>query len=229
MKHFEGTYVMDQTKASQKIRNFKNCAVIVAHPDDETLWAGGTILMHPETNWTIITLCRKTDRDRSPKFFRALKKLNATGAMGDLDDGPEQIPLVKREAQDAILELLFSDRFDLIITHGLWGEYARHLRHEETGKAVMALWESEKLVAEEIWRFAYEDGDGKYLPRPVQDADIYLELPEEIWQRKYEIITQIYGFRPDSFEAKTAPRDEAFWYFKQGQKIQEKKNFKKRS
>ena len=38
---------------------YRKAAVIVAHPDDETLWAGGTILMHPETKWTIIALCRK--------------------------------------------------------------------------------------------------------------------------------------------------------------------------
>jgi len=30
------------------------CAVIVAHPDDETLWMGRTVLMHPECEWTII-------------------------------------------------------------------------------------------------------------------------------------------------------------------------------
>jgi len=205
---------MKQTKKSRHVWENSSCAVIVAHPDDETLWAGGTILMHPEAKWTIITLCRKSDQDRSPKFFRALEKLSATGAMGDLDDGPEQSPLAAREVQDNILELLPSDRFDLIITHGLWGEYARHLRHEETGKAVMNLWESERLFAKEIWRFAYEDGGGKYLPRPIQDADIYLGLPEEIWQRKYNIITGTYGFSADSFEARTTPRQEAFWRFR---------------
>ena len=30
--------------------------VIVAHPDDETLWAGGTLLMHPDCRWTVVTL-----------------------------------------------------------------------------------------------------------------------------------------------------------------------------
>lgn len=207
---------MDQAKQYQDIWEFNSCAVIVAHPDDETLWAGGTILMHPEANWTAITLCRKNDADRSAKFFRALEGLGATGNMGDLNDGPKQSPHVSSEVQNTVLELLPSKRFDLIITHGHWGEYTRHLSHEETGEAVMALCESKRLFAKEVWRFAYEDGGGKYLPRPVQDVDIHLELPEEIWQRKYEIITQIYGFRPDSFEAKTTPRDEAFWCFKRG-------------
>jgi LmbE family N-acetylglucosaminyl deacetylase len=194
--------------------SFKKCAVIVAHPDDETLWTGGTILMYPESVWTVITLSRKSDPDRAPRFFRAIEKLNAAGAMGDLDDGPEQNPLPNRRVQHEILQNLPSDRFDLIITHGLSGEYTRHLRHEETAKAVMALWKSEGLAAGEIWRFAYEDDGRKHLPRAIEDADMHIKLPEEIWQKKYDIITNIYGFVPDSFEARTTPREEAFWCFK---------------
>ena len=204
---------MTQSKALQQISEGGNCAVIVAHPDDETLWAGGTILLHPDCNWTVIALCRKSDPDRAPRFNQVLEQLNATGAMGDLDDGPEQAPLSSWDVQEMIIELLPSYRFDLIITHGLWGEYTRHLRHEETGKAVMALWESDKLFAKRVWRFAYEDGGGKYLPRPVRDADLRIELPKEIWQKKCDIITKVYGFNADSFEAKTTPREEAFWCF----------------
>lgn len=194
--------------------DWNNCAVIVAHPDDETLWAGGTILMHPEANWTVVTLCRKSDPNRAPRFFNALEQLGATGVMGELDDGPEQNPQNSPDVQNMILELLPSDKFDLIMTHGIWGEYTRHLRHEETGKAVMTLWESGRLLTKQVLRFAYEDGNGKYLPRPVPDADLKVTLPNEIWQKKYEIITGIYGFAPESFEAKTTPIGEAFWCFK---------------
>jgi LmbE family N-acetylglucosaminyl deacetylase len=199
--------------------SFRKCAVIVAHPDDETLWAGGVMLMYPESEWMVVTLCRKSDRDRAPRFFRAIEQLNAAGAMGDLDDGPEQHPLANRRVQHEILQNLPSNRYDLIITHGLNGEYTRHLRHEETAKAVMALWNSERLFAGQIWRFAYEDGGRKYLPRAIEDADMHIKLPEEIWQKKYDIITNIYGFGPDSFEARTTPRHEAFWCFMPSKKL----------
>ena len=192
---------------------FEKCAVIVAHPDDETLWAGGAMLMHPESRWTVVTLCRKSDADRASRFFKATEQLNARGAMGDLDDGPEQAPLPARTVQNTIIELLPAGGFDLVITHGVWGEYTRHLRHEETGKAVLTLWNTGRLIARQIWRFAYEDGGGQYLPRPIHDADLRTRLPEDIWRKKYEIITGAYGFGPDSFEARAAPREEAFWCF----------------
>lgn len=191
--------------------DFKRCLVIVAHPDDETLWAGGTILMHPESEWTVISLCRKSDPDRAPRFYRVMERLHASGVMGDLDDGPEQTPLETRTVKSAILDLLPSDSFDVVFTHGLHGEYTRHRRHEETAKAVKALWKGKELYAKEMWMFAYEDGNGQYPPRAIEDADIKINLPDEIWHKKYNIITDVYGFNPNSFEAKTTPKEEAFW------------------
>jgi len=193
-----------------------NCAVIVAHPDDETLWAGGTLLMHPDSRWTIVSLTRKSDPDRAPKFHKVMEQYGATGVMGDLDDGPEQKPLRTIDIEDAIMDLLPSSRYDLVLTHSLWGEYTRHRRHEEVAKAVMALRDSQRVSTGDLWMFAYEDGGGKYLPRPAANCDVTIRLPKDIWQRKYEIITGAYGFAPDSFEAKTTPKEETFWVVGKG-------------
>ena len=53
----------------------KEVAIIVAHPDDETLWVGGTILIHPAWNCFIVSVCRRNDTNRAPKFYKALKAL----------------------------------------------------------------------------------------------------------------------------------------------------------
>ena len=205
---------MLKTQSHEHIWKHKSCAVIVAHPDDETLWAGGIILMHPEINWTVLTLCRLSDPDRSLKFLKAVGTLGATGIMGDLDDGPEQIPIHCHEVRNAIIELLPEDNYDLIITHDLRGEYTRHRRHEDVGRAVVSLWENEDLTSKEIWRFAYEDSNRKHLPIAIKDADLKIRLSPKIWEQKYKIITDIYGFDKDGFEAKATPKQEAFWCFK---------------
>ena len=191
----------------------KAVAVIVAHPDDETLWAGGTILSQTSWRCLIITLCRASDSDRAPKFFQAIKVLGATGIMGDLNDGPDQVPLAESLLEKTILQMLPQKHFDLIISHNPAGEYTRHRRHEEIGKAVITLWHEGKVSTDELWIFAYEDGGKQYLPRPIKTATVYNILPEAIWQKKYSIITRTYGFPKNGFEAETTPRAEAFWQF----------------
>lgn len=194
-----------------ELENPKSVALIIAHPDDEILWAGGTLLSHPAWKCFIVCLCRGNDSDRAPKFVQSLKASNAEGTMGDLDDGPEQMPLGEEEVAGLILNLLPPVHFDLIITHHPNGEYTRHLRHEETGKAVLMLWQTGKISASELWTFAYEDGNKKYFPKPVETASVFNSLSKDVWLEKYRIITEIYGFTKDSWEAETTPLAEAFW------------------
>jgi len=192
----------------------KSILVIVAHPDDEILWAGGTILSHPSNNWFILCLCRSSDPDRSVKFYKTLKLLNAQGIMGDLDDGPTQEPLDEKMVEEYILKLLPETHFDLILTHSSKGEYTRHIRHEEVNKAVVLLWKKGDIVATDLWTFAYEDGNKTYFPRAIKTADSYEVLPEDIWSKKYKLITETYGYEKHSWEAETTPLAEAFWQFK---------------
>ena len=191
----------------------KSVAIIVAHPDDEILWVGGTILNHPLWKFYIISLCRKNDEERATKFYEVLKILNAKGNMGDLDDEPEQIPLSNDEVESAILDLLPQKHFDLIITHNPHGEYTKHLRHEETSKAVISLWHKGEISTNKLWVFAYEDGNKAYYPKAIENTSIYKVLGDSVWQKKYDLINDVYGFEKDSWEAKTMPKAEAFWQF----------------
>lgn len=209
-----------------KYQSIKTVALIVAHPDDETLWAGGTILNHPSWKCFIVCLCRGSDKERAPKFFETLKILDAGGIMGDLDDGPEQDPLDNDVLEKTIMNLLPSTPFDLIITHHSTGEYTKHRRQEETNKAVLSLWHNGKIKANELWTFAYEDGHEKYLPKAIKHANYFQKLPEEIWVKKYKIITETYGFDKNSWEAKTTPTSEAFWLLKTAMRLKKNHQYK---
>lgn len=187
--------------------------VIVAHPDDETLWAGGVILARPRWDWFVLSLCRGSDTDRAPRFRRALERLGADGVLADLDDGPEQTPLAAETVQATIRRHLPRRIVDVILTHGPRGEYTRHRRHEETCRAAAQLWAAGAIDTRALWMFAFEDGGRGDLPRAAPDASRIERLPDRLWQAKYELITSVYGFSPESWEARSTPRCEAFWCF----------------
>lgn len=197
-------------------------AVVVAHPDDEILWCGGYILTHPEFHWRVVTLCRALDPDRAPKFRRVLQALGAEGGMADLDDGPDQTALPMEQIQQTMVQLLPAVSYSLILTHGPQGEYTRHRRHEECCRAVVQLWQVGRIHTERLWMFAYEDGGKTYLPLVRDDADRRSRLTDEIWLEKRRLITDVYGYGADSWEAQTTPREEGFWCFDSAQAAAER-------
>jgi hypothetical protein len=177
---------------------------------------------HPEFDWRIVTLCRASDPDRAPKFRKVLQQLGAEGEMADLDDGPDQMVLPIELVKTTAVELLAGRSYELVVTHGLRGEYTRHRRHELCGQSVVELWQSGGIDTERLWLFAYEDGERNYLPRVCADADRRDMLTESVWLEKRRLITDVYGYKADSWEAKTSPREEGFWCFDSVQAVTER-------
>ena len=81
--------------------------VVVAHPDDETIWMGGTILMNPLIKWTIFSLCRSNDLDRAPRFKKACEYYGARAIISDLEDEDvmnirESVPKIEKQIKEIL-------------------------------------------------------------------------------------------------------------------------------
>ena len=184
--------------------NSKKAPLLVAQPDDEARGAGETILSHSSWDWFIVSLSWGGETDHAQKFLQALQQFGPKAAIGDLDTRDNQNPLNEAEQKQTILALLPEHYFDLIISHHPEEEYTDYNRHDETGKAVILLWHSGKISAAEFWAFTNDEGKKSHLPSPIETKGIYKMLTKRIWKENQSIITEMYGFDLNSFEAETS-------------------------
>ncbi len=191
-----------------------NALIIVAHPDDEIIWIGGMILKNKSWNWTILSLCRKNDDDRMPKFFKVCKILNAKGFIDNLED-EKLIPISEEEIIDRILFIIKNKKYDYIFTHGENGEYG-HIRHIEVHNVVKKIVNDRKLFF-----FNYNKGNNVPYPNlippsPINDSDLFIELNDKELIEKKRIVKEIYGYPNEKgFELMSCNRKESFleWKF----------------
>ena len=105
-------------------------AIVVAHSDDEVLWAGGLPLRYPG-DWTIV--CCSTpvkELDRPAQFLEACATLGAKAKLYPDEDVSGKIPLKS-------LDQVNLEDFDHIITHNKWGEYG-HPHHKQVHHYVVS-------------------------------------------------------------------------------------------
>lgn len=91
-------------------------ALVVAHPDDESLWFGGLLAAEPG-DWTVICCSiPRADPERAWKFFDACEVLGAKARL---------LPFAETHAKEPLLhvDLIDLSRFDQVVTHNTVGEY----------------------------------------------------------------------------------------------------------
>lgn len=138
-------------------------AVVVAHPDDEVLWAGGLLLRFPG-DWTVIC-CSTPAKDpvRAEHFFDACDAMGVKGKIFPEKD-IKDVPL-------KFLDRINLEEFDHIFTHNRWGEQG-HLHHKQVHRHVLS-----RYGHKQITTFGY---------RPKGRGVHLLELTNDELDRKME-------------------------------------------
>ena len=95
-----------EKKKVLEVKPRSRCAMIVARPGDETLWAGGLLTMHPELKWTLLSLSGGKDPEKTRRFQEAAARYGAIGLLGKLPDNEDDRPLASLTIERAIMDRL---------------------------------------------------------------------------------------------------------------------------
>lgn len=110
---------------------------VVAHPDDEVLWAGG-LIMQNAGEWTVMCVSiPRADPVRAKKFKDSCRILGAEARLIDWQEPAAS------EQMTHLNEIDLSE-FDHILTHNAWGEYG-HVHHRCVHQWVRRKWGNKKI------------------------------------------------------------------------------------
>jgi glycosyltransferase involved in cell wall biosynthesis len=143
----------------------KSALLITAHPDDELLWFGGTILAHPDYRWTIICVTQNENTPRGRDFLQVCSELHAEGLLLGFEDVPAAL-LDEDSLENKLKQIALQKQWQTILTHNGNGEYG-HVHHRQVHRLV-----------KEIWGTVVESGFG------AQNINAVVRLPEAIFHRK---------------------------------------------
>ena len=166
--------------------------MIVAHPDDETIWGGAHLL---EDNYLVVCITCGTDRTRVEEFKKALSISSDSYVMLGYPDKTNN----KRDDWSKVYDNIVKDieriialkKWDTIVTHNEDGEYG-HIHHKMTNNIVKSVYENNKITSH-LYFF------GKYYNK--NDIDLYKErlIPIDNNSKDIKINKMLSVYKSQSF------------------------------
>lgn len=195
--------------------------LVVAHPDDEIIFAGGLILGSRETRWTVVCCTDEGDQARQDEFLCACRFLAQQSG-----DHIEPVFLGLVPQHDSHIEYLalaealkpYAPGYDIVFTHNGQGEYG-HEYHKLVHRCVIDF-----VNNPNTWLFispGSRNVNQEELRSTEPHGNVVLNLSPEIRRLKVQAFqechvtqAQCYGYDPVSGELRTTDlRETLFWYF----------------
>ena len=153
-----GCFLIDDSKClHQKEINqidLKQCQklMIVAHPDDETIWGGSHLL---KGHYLVVCLTNGNNAKRKKEFMKIMKETHNQGLMFDYPDktnGQRDKWLhVKQKIKKDITYILNKKAWAMVVTHNPLGEYG-HINQKNYDEKMQLIqkYASQKKVMEHL-------------------------------------------------------------------------------
>lgn len=107
--------------------------MIVAHPDDEMLWGGMSLINYKK--WKVVCVTNGNNKKRRNEFITIMNKLNHNYEIWSYEDCFLNYNLSQEIYKD-INNLLVDPKIKYVVTHNVNGEYG-HVHHKKIFQVVM--------------------------------------------------------------------------------------------
>ena len=160
----------------------KMTLVVVAHPDDETIFFGGLLLKAKRSKSKWIVVCATSDGNESRRrdFDKACRILGVDEALwwGYPDKYEQRLPV--NDLVEKLQKMVIPDE---VYTHGIVGEYG-HPHHQDVSFAVHSAFRKHQ----KLYSVAYN-----------AFPEIEIKLSPKEFEVKAKILTKVYGSETQRF------------------------------
>lgn len=136
--------------------------MIVAHPDDETIWAGEHLL---RGNYTVLCITNGDNKVRKAEFNKVMKKTESKGIILSFPDKTngqrDNWDSCKKQIKKKIKKIIDSKDWARIVCHNPDGEYG-HIHHKMVSEMVTNIVKSENKTDRLMYFGKYTKKKNKY-------------------------------------------------------------------